>query len=401
MLTPIPLPLFSSGSAMLLYIHVPFCRSRCRYCAFHSQAIGAGSVPDGYIDTLLDELACWASLIDAPRGGRRITSIFFGGGTPSLLAPRDIGTVIETADQCFGVAADAEITMEGNPESLQTRERAAGWTACGVNRFSMGVQSMHDDDLRRLGRIHTAAQVRSAVDVLRQAGDATLSMDLMWGLPGQNTHAWLDNLRQALDLGPTHLSCYALTLEEGTPMADTRWSGALALPDEDECERMYLEGCALMEDRGIVQYEISNFAARGRRCRHNMGYWHGLDYLGIGPAAVSTISGRRIEHPADTAVWRAQVRQGRIMEGAEPLSQHDRLLETVMLRLRTTDGLPLARCRAVGHDFAAAHATLIADLAAAGLLVSEPDRVRLTRRGLLVSNDIVARLFEEMEERGL
>ncbi len=387
---------------MLLYIHVPFCRSRCRYCAFHSRAIGAGAVPAAYVPALLEELAWWAQSAPSPRGGRRITSVFFGGGTPSLLEPRDIGAVIETADRLIGIERGAEITMEGNPESLRDGGRNAGYAACGVNRFSMGVQSMHDGDLRRLGRVHTAAQAADAAAALRAAGDAALSMDLMWGLPGQDTAAWLDSLRRTLDLGPDHLSCYALTLEEGTDMARTRWAGALALPDEDECARMYLEGCALMESCGIAQYEISNFAAPGRRCRHNMGYWQGLDYVGIGPAAVSTVGGRRVEHPADFDLWREQVRHGRVMDDAELLSARDRLLETVMLRLRTTDGLPLALYReACGHDFADDHAGLVPDLAAAGLLVLGPDRVRLTRRGLLVSNDIVARLFEDMEERGL
>ncbi len=382
---------------MLLYVHVPFCKKRCLYCAFSSQAVGNGPLPDDFIPLLLEEIELWAA-DPLTRTAGPVTSVFFGGGTPSLLAARDIGRVLDRAAQRFNFDKDIEITLEGNPESLRDPGRIADYAAAGVNRFSMGAQSMHDADLRLLGRIHDAACVREARMALRAAPCASVNIDLMWGLPGQTTSAWLDTLRAAINLEPDHLSCYALTLEDGTPMAERQWHGACALPDEEECASMYLEGCQFMETHGLAQYEISNFAAPGCQCRHNLGYWHGLNYAGAGPAAVASMNNLRRENPSDYACWRKRVQTGSLWNSAQQISAHDRLFETVMLRLRTIEGLPMALySAATGREFKTEHARLLAELESTGLAVTDKNRVRLTRRGLLVSNDIVARLFETMD----
>ncbi|MDO5536108.1 MAG: radical SAM family heme chaperone HemW [Desulfovibrionaceae bacterium] len=402
---------------MLLYIHVPYCRSKCLYCSFYSRPFAGHSVPDEYRVTLLEELRWWGRHQDLLFPARNVpaeeasdqkrpaavTSVFFGGGTPSLLSAEDVGAILDAAAGCFSLAADAEVSLEGNPESLTPR-KIRDLAHAGVNRLSMGVQSMHEEDLRMLGRIHTAAQVRTACEAAHAAGIRSFNLDLMWALPGQTTAAWLDNLRQVCELAPDHLSCYALTIEEGTPLSGMllpdRQGGLPPLPEEDECERMYLEGAAFLESRGIRQYEISNYARDGHRCRHNLGYWHGLDYLGLGPSAVSTIGCRRLTSQPDTALWQRLVAAGAMPGTAEPLSARDRLYETVMLRLRMTDGLPLALYeRMAGRGFAEDHAALLPALIENGLMTIDSERVALTRMGLLVSNDIVARLFEDMDER--
>ena len=246
---------------MLVYIHVPFCRSRCRYCAFHSLPLGPAS-PDAsprvaaYRDSLLRELDLWAARL----GRRPVESVFFGGGTPSLLPPDFQAAVLERIDRHFHLAAGAEISMEANPESLLARRAVDGYLAAGINRISMGVQSMDDRFLSLLGRPHRRADVLRAVEHLRAAGCRNLGLDLMWGLPGQDAAHWLSTLEDALALEPEHVSAYGLTLEEGTPLERDWSAGRLSLPEDDEQERMYLEGIRLLAAHGLEQYEISNYA---------------------------------------------------------------------------------------------------------------------------------------------
>lgn len=267
-----------------------------------------------------------------------VESVFFGGGTPSLLDPDQLAGVLDCVGRMFEVLPGAEISMEANPDSLHTAEKASGVLAAGVNRISLGVQSLHDGMLERLGRLHRADAAREAFRAIREAGCANLSLDLMWGLPGQTLEQWLDDVRAAIALGPEHVSAYGLTLEPGTPLAES--CGDADLPSEDVQCAMYLEGIRLFEEAGLHHYEVSNFARDGFRCRHNLGYWEGRDYLGVGPAATSTIGGERWTNPEGEG-WLEQVREGRRCPEREPLDRATRALELMMLRLRTVDGLPL------------------------------------------------------------
>lgn len=383
---------------MLLYIHVPFCRSKCRYCAFYSQPLAKGRSGGlelrGYLDTLLAELALWGDRL----GKARVESIFFGGGTPSLLPPKAIGVVLDRARSIFQVERNAEISIEANPESFMAFGYAYELAAAGVNRLSLGAQSMDPAMLRFLGRPHTVRQTNTSVELARQAGFGSINLDLIWGLPEQRERQWMEELKAACRLRPDHFSCYGLTLEEGTPMAEDFHAGRFTLPPEKEQAAMYVHGSEYLESEGYVQYEISNYARMGFQCRHNLGYWEGQDYLGLGPAATSTIGARRWSNPEDMAVWAEQVRAGASGRDAEELTPRIRVLETVMLRLRTSRGLRVkAYQELTGRDFLRDNKALLHLLHREGLLRIRHGYVCLTRTGMLVSNAILERLFDAVE----
>ncbi|MDR1660363.1 MAG: radical SAM family heme chaperone HemW [Desulfovibrio sp.] len=385
---------------MLVYIHVPFCRTRCRYCAFHSTALGRGVDPAGsrlvrdYVDTLLLELANWADVY----GGAEIQSVFWGGGTPSLLPPRIVGIVLERLARCFKLAGGAEITLEANPESLRARARIAEYRAVGVNRMSIGIQTLDDAMLRRLGRGHKGGDSLHAAFTAREAGFANINLDMMWGLPGQGVRQWLQTLKDAVRMGPDHVSTYGLTLEPGTPLERSCREGRVALPPERDQSIMFMEGAAFLEASGYLHYEISNFARMGFQCRHNLGYWEGRDYLGLGPSATSTIAGRRWTNPADHKAWESKARLGRLGENVEMLTVRTRALEMLMLRLRTARGLRLKAWRKItGRDFLADNRRLVQAMHENGLVRIRHGYLSLTRSGMLVSNTILLNLFERAE----
>ncbi len=378
---------------MLLYIHVPFCRRKCRYCAFYSCPLTrSGNEMAVYLSTLHAELEQWGRRL----GRVPVESVFFGGGTPSLLEPEHVACVLDCARRAFEVLPGAEISMEANPDSLHTVERADGFLAAGVNRVSLGVQSLNDGMLETLGRLHRADAAREAFRSIRDAGCGNLSLDLMWGLPGQTLGQWLEDVRAAIALGPEHISAYGLTLEPGTPLAES--CGDAELPSEDEQCAMYIEGIRLFETAGLHHYEVSNFARDGFRCRHNLGYWTGQDYLGIGPAATSTIGGERWTNP-EWEGWLEQIRGGLRCQECETLDRTTQALELMMLRLRTVDGLPLDAYESLaGRSFLADHGPFARRLCAGGLARMENGVFRLTDEGMLVSNSILGEFFEEEPE---
>lgn len=385
---------------MLVYIHVPFCRTRCNYCAFHSAPLGRGveastspQVRD-YVDTLLMELAFHADTL----GGTAVQSVFFGGGTPSLLPPRIVGVILERLARHFQLGAKTEITLEANPESLRGPRAVADLLAAGVNRLSIGIQSLDETMLRTLGRPHRAQDSLHAVFAAREAGCANIGIDLMWGLPGQSVRQWLQTLKDAVRMAPDHISAYGLTLEPGTPLELECEEGRLAQPPERDQNIMFMEGAAFLEAQGYLHYEISNFARMGFQCRHNLGYWEGADYLGLGPSATSTIAGRRWTNPASQRAWDSRVRAGALGQAPEVLTPGVRVLELIMLRLRTARGLRLRAYRDVtGRDFLRDHQRLIQALHENGLIRIRNGYLRLTRSGMLVSNAIISNLFERTE----
>jgi oxygen-independent coproporphyrinogen-3 oxidase len=386
---------------VLLYIHVPFCRRRCRYCAFASLPLeGAAGHREisAYLATLLGEMTLWGERL----GRARVETLFFGGGTPSLLPPEALAGILERARSVFALEAAAEITLEANPESALAPGWLYGLRKTGVNRLSLGVQSLEDDVLRMLGRAHSAREAAQACDLARDAGIANLSLDFMWGLPGQGSGQsqmqWLRQLRQAVALQPDHISAYGLTLEEGTPLAEACADGRLTLPLEREQASQYLAGADFLESQGFMQYEISNFARMGFACRHNLGYWEGREYLGLGPSATSTLAGRRWTNPADPAAWRKAVRSGSPDAGAEELDLPTRLRELLLLRLRLNKGLRLQEWKALtGRSFLKDYASLIFPLQQNGLAATRRGAFRLTRSGMLVSDTILAHFFARLK----
>lgn len=386
---------------MQVYIHVPFCRSRCNYCAFYSTPLNTlpmgneGGLFKEYEEGILKELdAAQKSL-----GKQTIQSVFFGGGTPGILPVESLNSILNRVRQNFDFSPKAEITLEANPESLRTVDRAKELLECGVNRLSIGVQSLDDNLLKMLGRPHRGNDAMKAIYAAREAGFANINVDLMWGLPGQSVRQWLQTLKDVMNLGPDHISSYGLTLEPGTPLERECEAGRLALPPERDQSIMFMEGAALLEAGGYLHYEISNFARMGFQCRHNLGYWEGKDYLGLGPSATSTINGRRWTNPANIGAWLESVGKGTGQRNAEVLTAQTRILEFIMLRLRTARGLRLKAYHEVcNRDFVKDNLRLVQAMHENGLIRIRNGYLSLTRSGMLVSNSIIANLFERAQK---
>ena len=377
---------------MLLYVHVPFCVRKCGYCAFHS---GPFSEVDAarYVALVLRELDGWAKIF----GRMPLETVYFGGGTPSLLKPGQIGDILDAAARSFDLDPGAEITLEANPESALRSGFLAAVRDLGVNRLSLGVQSLQDDLLAMLGRPHDSGQARRAVHAARAAGFSNLSLDMIWGLPGQDTALWLQDLAGIVGLAPEHVSCYGLSLEEGAPLAEAVRAGRLTPPDDEEGARMYLEGSAYLETEGFGHYEISNYARPGRESRHNQGYWSGRDYLGLGPAAVSTLEGRRWTNPTGLDDYARAVAAGNGRDEEETLTADTRRQEMVMLALRTRDGLDLDKfMAATGREFPRRDPA-VERLRSSGLVRLGAGRLQLTREGMLVSNSVIELVLGVLE----
>lgn len=378
----------AAETGMLLYIHVPFCRGKCRYCSFVSRPFDMGEV-EAYTASLCAEIRLWGKKLGRPK----LETIYCGGGTPSLLPPWALSRIMPELRRHFDCDATVEWTFEANPDSALDGHYLKSLQRYGVNRLSLGVQSLVDADLRFLGRPHDAAQAVAAYTLARQVGFANISLDFIWGLPGQREAAWLETLKAAVRLRPEHLSCYGLTVEEGTPLAEDVASGGVELPAEAEQGRMYVRGAEFLEEMGYLQYEVSNFARMGFVSRHNSGYWEGRDYLGLGPAAVSTLAGVRFANPGDLKEWIKGVRAGKVGQGGEVLSDAEKAREMVMLSLRTAKGLRLAAYRKrTGRDFIKDNEGLVTALRQNDLIRLSAGHLRLTKNGFLVSNVILERL---------
>ena len=316
-----------------LYIHIPFCRSKCDYCDFYSLA-GREEQMDLYQKALLSQFKRWAPLVK----GRAVDTIYFGGGTPSYYGAKRIRELLLYLQRRFPVSRQAEITLECNPDSVDARSMAALRRA-GVNRVSLGMQSADAGQLRCIHRIHTPRQVELATAELRRAKIDNLSLDLIYGLPGQSLESWQQTLRAALALEPEHISCYGLKVEPGTALARQVEAGLL-LPDEDAQADFYLKAVELLQRAGFRQYEISNFAKTGRESRHNLKYWMGREYLGFGPGAHSYFGGKRFSYPRDLDRYLRAARKGEVERTElQEVDSAERAREYLLLRMRTLRGI--------------------------------------------------------------
>lgn len=378
---------------VLVYVHVPFCVQKCAYCAFSSQTYSPDAVC-AYLELIQCEMA-----LCAERFGRlRVDTVYVGGGTPSLLEPGQVGALFEALGRFFDLHAVMEISMEANPESVRTPGFLSVARERGVSRISLGVQSFSDAALRVLGRPHDRQTALHAVKAVREAGIAAVNLDLMWGLPGQELDDWSFDLRQALELEPEHLSCYGLTLEEDTLL--TRWveRGDFSLPDEECAAQMFLCGCQMLEDHGYAQYEISNFARPGHTCVHNRGYWSGRSYVGLGPAAVSTMAGQRWTNARSLSDYSRQIGTRRLGQDVESIGYQTQIQEMIMLSLRTNAGLDLNRFQAkTGWDFTRRAGDIVEQLCSSGLARVSSSHFSLTKHGMLVSNSIIELLLEYVD----
>jgi oxygen-independent coproporphyrinogen-3 oxidase len=338
------------------------------------------------------EIELWGERLNRPEA----QTVYIGGGTPNLLAPGDIERIMSRLRKFFRLAPGLEASMEANPEALASPEYFRALMGLGINRISLGVQSLDDEQLKFLGRGHSARQARNAFANARAAGVANLSLDLIWGLPGQRSRDWLATLKNVVKtMKPEHLSCYNLTVEPGAPLENILKSGQIELPRDSEQARMFVHGAEFLESEAYLQYEISNFARMGYSCRHNVGYWEGQSYLGLGPSAVSTIGDRRFTNPSYMDAYDAAVRGGFAGLEFESLDGAIRLKEYVMLSLRTSKGLSLAEYRKrSGRDLVSSRQTLMDALYKNGLIRISHGHLRLTKNGMLVSNAITGRLME-------
>ena len=375
-----------AGDRLGIYVHCPYCRTKCPYCDFNV-AIHREDRLAPFVAGLRGELLRYASL---PWAGRvPAESLFLGGGTPSLLPPAAVAAVLADAREGLGLASDAEITLEANPEGLD-RELLRAFRAAGVTRLSLGVQSLDDALLRRLGRTHSAADAAAAYRAARAAGFEDVSVDLLYACPDQDLATWVRTLDEALAWAPEHLSAYALTLEPATPFGRRPPEG---IPDEDLQVAQFDALVERASAAGLARYEISNFARPGRRSRHNLGYWHRADYIGLGPGAHGAFGALRYWTQRSEPRWRAAVLAGGWgIEGWERLSPRQVNAERLVLGLRLAEGVPLewleqhlaAGARPGGPD--------IARYLSAGVMAIRDGRLALTDRGVLLSDTIFAEL---------
>lgn len=361
-----------------LYIHVPFCRAKCGYCAFYSTVGGDENVRCAYLGRLATEFAESANHC-AP-----LDSVFIGGGTPNILSAAELNMLLGSVSRHFTLAADCEFSMECNPEEV-TREKCRTMIGGGVNRVSVGVQSFNPALRQVLGRRGNPDTVRRAIAMLHEAGFDNLGVDLIYGIPGQTADAWQADLDRLAPLGISHLSAYALTIEEGSRLA----SSGIDPVDDDCTAQMWEMTDECVAPMGLRRYEISNFARPGRECRHNLRIWHGGTYLGCGPAASSFDGRRRWTQAADLEAWlrRAQAEY-------DDLPPARRAAEILAFGMRTAAGWNLADFKArTGHDAEALRGPQIARLADLGLLEKRGQTIRPTRRGLLFADTIATELL--------
>jgi oxygen-independent coproporphyrinogen-3 oxidase len=394
-----------------LYLHIPFCHVKCHYCDFNTYA-GVLRLREPFVDALRDEILLAGQRARRCDGApRRCRTIYFGGGTPSLLTTAQVRGLLDAVRTAFQLDADAEISTEANPGALEY-SHLGELRALGVNRLSMGAQSFDAGLLRWMGRIHSPEDVETAFRAGRAAGFANINLDFMYALPGQSLDTWAATLERAVALGPDHLSLYSLIVEEHTPLH--RWvsQGKVQLADEDIAADMYELAVARLAAAGYAHYEISNWARPGAECRHNLTYWHNLPYIGLGAGAHSWYAGHRFvearsirQYTTQVAAAVAAARGGTSALGDLPataivedeaIGRDLEMAETAMLRIRLTEGFPLEDFAArFGCSFESAFGERIAEVMALGLMEMAQGSVRLTPRGMLLGNEVFARLLPD------
>ena len=398
---------FSPMKRAGIYIHIPFCRSRCSYCDFATGQY-EGQLAERYVSALASEISTFrlAPPNDAPEAASKdaqpddsravavcdVDTIYFGGGTPSLLTPAQVGRILRSVNERFRIAPDAEVTLEMNPGTV-TPEIAEGLRAVGINRASFGLQTFDDEQLRRLGRTHTAMDARRTLSILRDAGFDNISFDLIAGLPGQTLDEWAQNMDEALALRPAHLSLYLLEVHSGTPLAAQLREGRWPQPDADVAAEMYQLLIERTRAAGYEHYEISNFCLAGREARHNLKYWTNAPYYGFGSSAHSYDGARlRWSNERDAARYCELIEtKGSAVVETNELSAHDAGAEALFLGLRLMRGVDLqAHQIQFGTDVRREYAADLSRFRDARLIELDGDLLRLTRSGVLLSNEVFA-----------
>jgi len=384
------MPLFArkNKTPLGIYIHVPFCRSKCQYCDFYSVTTKDNRTLDGYLDAICAHIKEAGAL--AP--GYVVDTVYFGGGTPTFFGAEGMAAILSVVRKSFDVANSAEITFEANPDSISDRLLRRLHSE-GFNRVSLGVQCDDDEILKKIGRPHNYQQAVNAVARIRKAGFRNLSLDLMYGLPGQTLEAWQATLSHVLELNPEHISCYGLKVEEGTPLYEYQQYCALA--DDDTQADMYLSAIQILRAAGYRQYEISNFCKKGNVSRHNLKYWTGGEYLGFGPNASSDFAGRRFTIIRDLHGYIDGIREGgQVLQEVQEIPNRERAGEYLMMRLRTVSGMdPREYEKKFLLPFGPLENALLKFKEQRLAVKTYDGRWHLTPEGFLVSNSIITDLL--------
>lgn len=373
-----------------LYIHIPFCERKCAYCDFVSYEGRANDMKD-YVAALCKEI----HIVRLRYGTMRLGSIFIGGGTPSTLPPNLADDIMNTLRRYFVVTSLTEVTIEANPGTLDS-EKLLTYQRGGINRLSLGAQASQNKLLKDIGRIHVWEDVVKSVHMARAAGFDNISLDLMYGLPGQTLEDWKTTLKLATGLRTEHLSCYSLTLEDSTPMGKKYAMRELVLPDEDTERDMYDESIKLLGEVGFKHYEISNWAKPKHMCRHNLTYWHNDNYIGVGCSAHSCIDSFRYENVADIGEYIRLVNEDKQpIVASRPVDRENSMFETVMLELRLLQGLDMNAFKMrYGESFDMVFGEAARKLETQNLLERDKQYIRLTRKGLDLQNSVLVALME-------
>lgn len=383
----------SQATAQGLYIHIPFCHQRCHFCAFYLE-IHQARAAEEFVSALLTEVRVYGEsgvLRQDP-----LDSIYFGGGTPTTLSSQQLATLLATSAQVFGLAPDAEVTIEAHPGSV-SRDSLAYLREAGCTRLSLGAESMDQTELDRVGRLGSPSGTLHVMAMAREAGFTNINLDLMYGLPGQTLESWATSLRQTIELAPEHLSCYALTIEEGTHLKSSIQRGLLPVPDEELQNRMEDLAEEILGRAGYDRYEISNYCRPGCASRHNRLHWTGGHYLGVGPSAQSYIGGRRFGNVSDLTAYKAALRNGRLpVSESDQLTQAGESCERLIFGLRLVDGISLTQTGALSFPELSRE---VDNLLTDDLLERKGDLVRLTTRGRRYADTVAVSLLTSLNEK--
>lgn len=377
-----------------LYIHIPFCIKKCIYCDFYSIPFKS-RISGDYIKALCKEIESRKDVVD------NLTTIYIGGGTPTILSEKEITGLLQAVRDNYVIDLDAEITIEANPLTI-SEDKAKKLLDSGINRISIGIQSLIDKELITLGRSHNANDAISAIKCVRKAGFKNVSIDLIYGIPlyksqipNPKSQNWQYSLKKALELSPEHISTYELTPEKDTPLYEDIKSGRLAMPDERVISEMYYKGIDILKEHGYVHYEISNFAKPGYECRHNLNYWNRGEYLGIGAGAHSFFDGKRIGNARDINYYIESIDNNRIPVAEEHyISNDEALKEFIFLGMRKTDGIDM---ELLPDEKRVLIKKAVEDLASHGLVELHGNCLRLTRKGLILSNEVIVQVLLSLE----
>ncbi len=365
-----------------LYIHIPFCTRKCNYCNFYSAVYDAKPV-ENYIRALTKEISHYKNI------NYTLTSLYIGGGTPSLLSFPLLFSLFSTINDTFTISPESEVTIEANPASL-TKDKAQNWKTLGINRVSIGAQSFNDDELNILGRLHSSKDIQSVVELVKTHCTENISLDLMFGTPEQTYETWLKSLQKAVGLKPMHISSYCLSLEKGTPLFDAQ--NSYTFPSEDLQKNMYYSMLSFLKENSFYQYEISNFSKNGYESRHNISYWKGKEYIGCGAAAHSFYDMTRKENISDVERYITNMQNAQsACKNSKVISKREYISDMIFLGLRTTKGVPLHHLKGeFGFDAIAEYSDVITRFSKLGYLTVENEHLKLTKKALFVSDEILS-----------